>query len=346
VDKVSIRDKGANMKRVLSSVAVMVLAGSAVAGPRDSITLTNVNSDGPNNGGFNAFPVAASYPVKFVRIKGTLTKVTTGNTYVDEALVQLFQPDTITPMVFSCSPTRGYSGSVMIDTFVRTPLVASSPAGNWGISTFEAVDDGAGPDSRWDTLTVTLNDGPPASRNLGALFNSSVTKSESLALNQTLWYKFELQGDVNAGGTYLDIDTEGSTIGAPGLDNDTVLAVYNENGFVVGYDDDDGSIRLSQLSFGTGTRPGIADAAAYNGRDGNLPAGTYYLAVRAFTDGMEPAVGWDFPVTGSLRSGTVKVTIRTNVGTSQTCPADFNQDGSLGVQDIFDFLNGWFAGCP
>jgi hypothetical protein len=26
--------------------------------------------------------------------------------------------------------------------------------------------------------------------------------------------------------------------------------------------------------------------------------------------------------------------------------ADFNQTGGLTVQDIFDFLNAWFAGCP
>ncbi len=30
----------------------------------------------------------------------------------------------------------------------------------------------------------------------------------------------------------------------------------------------------------------------------------------------------------------------------QTCPADFNHSGSLEVQDIFDFLNAWFAGSP
>jgi YVTN family beta-propeller protein len=27
-------------------------------------------------------------------------------------------------------------------------------------------------------------------------------------------------------------------------------------------------------------------------------------------------------------------------------PADFNRDGTTGVQDIFDFLNAWFTGCP
>ena len=28
------------------------------------------------------------------------------------------------------------------------------------------------------------------------------------------------------------------------------------------------------------------------------------------------------------------------------CPADYNGDGALHVQDIFDFLAGWFAGDP
>jgi hypothetical protein len=29
-----------------------------------------------------------------------------------------------------------------------------------------------------------------------------------------------------------------------------------------------------------------------------------------------------------------------------TCRADFNLSGAPDVQDIFDFLNAWFAGCP
>lgn len=28
------------------------------------------------------------------------------------------------------------------------------------------------------------------------------------------------------------------------------------------------------------------------------------------------------------------------------CPADFDHSGGLSTQDIFDFLNAWFAGCP
>ena len=33
------------------------------------------------------------------------------------------------------------------------------------------------------------------------------------------------------------------------------------------------------------------------------------------------------------------------VRTSFTCPGDFNADSVLNSQDIFDFINAWFAGC-
>ena len=32
-------------------------------------------------------------------------------------------------------------------------------------------------------------------------------------------------------------------------------------------------------------------------------------------------------------------------GTCPSCPADFNGTDGLNVQDIFDFLSAWFAGC-
>jgi hypothetical protein len=32
--------------------------------------------------------------------------------------------------------------------------------------------------------------------------------------------------------------------------------------------------------------------------------------------------------------------------TTPVCAADFNQSGIVSVQDIFDFLAAYFAGCP
>lgn len=39
-------------------------------------------------------------------------------------------------------------------------------------------------------------------------------------------------------------------------------------------------------------------------------------------------------------TGTLSITLAAD------CPADFNHDGANSVQDIFDFLASWFAGCP
>ena len=33
------------------------------------------------------------------------------------------------------------------------------------------------------------------------------------------------------------------------------------------------------------------------------------------------------------------------LGNANRCPMDFNNSGHLEVQDIFDFLSAWFAGC-
>jgi hypothetical protein len=48
------------------------------------------------------------------------------------------------------------------------------------------------------------------------------------------------------------------------------------------------------------------------------------------------------PFTGG--GGSSAVTI--NFASVPGCAADFNGDGTLSVQDIFDFLSAWFAGTP
>ena len=34
------------------------------------------------------------------------------------------------------------------------------------------------------------------------------------------------------------------------------------------------------------------------------------------------------------------------IGGTPACTADFNRDGIINSQDIFDYLNSWFTGCP
>ncbi len=64
--------------------------------------------------------------------------------------------------------------------------------------------------------------------------------------------------------------------------------------------------------------------------NGTPPKGTWKLWV-------EDSVGGD---SGNLARGWALII------NGQVCPADFNKSGGLEVQDIFDFLSAWFAGCP
>jgi hypothetical protein len=57
------------------------------------------------------------------------------------------------------------------------------------------------------------------------------------------------------------------------------------------------------------------------------------------TYGIRLATYGSFPGTASGLEG-LSITTRAD------CAADFNKSGTLQVQDIFDFLNAWFAGCP
>jgi hypothetical protein len=147
----------------------------------------------------------------------------------------------------------------------------------------------------------------PASTDLGTLSAGAVNVPNiSLGAGQIIWYQFTLTQEIPAGGTlYLDIDSEGSFL-APS--NDTELGLYDSFGNRIADDDDSGSNLLSQLSFGsTITRPPVGTGAAYNGRNGGLAAGTYYLALGAFNTTFNPT-NWDVTST-SGNSGTANLNL-------------------------------------
>lgn len=329
-------------RSLMTALTCLALAGVAQADPRDFVTAANVNSDAANGGGNSNISVSGFYTAKFVRVQGSLTKVTPNATFAREAVINLLPPGGQMGTTVVTNNTQAFIGTMPVDAFVRlqTPIAAN---GSWLVTALETYDDGVGADSRWDTLTVTLYDGPPASAvNLGLLAPGRITYHRGLT--QYHWYKFELASDVSSGaGTYLDIDTEGSAGGVL----DTEISLYNDAGQMVGYDDDSGAGLNSQLTYGVGTRPAVGNGTAYNGNDGGLPAGTYYLVVRDHGGGQgSPEVGWSFPEAPIMANLDTRVNIRTNTGAVTACGADFNHDGALAVQDIFDYLNAWFAGCP
>jgi hypothetical protein len=154
-----------------------------------------------------------------------------------------------------------------------------------------------------------------------------------VAAGEIVWYKFSVGTDVLQGSTnYLDIDTEPSADdGAPavGSINDTEIGVYHTDGsfivssFYTSFDDDSGSNYHSQLSFGdnSNVRPAFGNGTVGDGRNGDMSAGTYFLATGLFNVTFAP----NFVVTGtSTASGTFQVNFRTNIpggGAGSVCGA-------------------------
>jgi len=135
------------------------------------------------------------------------------------------------------------------------------------------------------TLIGDIPVDPPANVvDLGTLneCTPSVT-SVSLAANEVKWYKVTVpaNGADAADLEALTIDTE-----TAGSADDSVLGLYSATGNLLLVEDDDGSGALSQMSFGVGRWNGPGDGLPYDGRNGDLPAGEYYLAVATFGTGL------------------------------------------------------------
>ncbi|MGD9688815.1 MAG: hypothetical protein AB7K52_02350 [Phycisphaerales bacterium] len=159
---------------------------------------------------------------------------------------------------------------------------------------------------------------PEPRTELGALGpESSLTLPIFLGPREVAWFRFELPA-ISTTGRWLDIWTLAGS--PPALSNaDTIIALYSNDGQLVKVDDDDGPGDYSALSFGQASppRPPVGGSLSFNGRDGQLAAGSYYFAVAAFRT--------DFALTdwGALPLMNVSgnVTLRLELGCS-ACPTN------------------------
>lgn len=279
--------------KILLAVGLAAVAtGTASATVRETFTLTGLPSDGSSatapTAGSGAFTSTGGYLLGRVDVSGTLVSRGIGS-WGSESRIRLqsplggfldLQPF---PSASSTFTTLSFTGSMFVGTGV-------DPIGGWSVKTFESFDDSGGVDADWSSLEFRFTDEPPVAPSaidLGALPVGVTSRSGTLAsTNRVQWYKFTTGAAASSGlGTFLDIDTELSAL-TPS--NDTEIGLFNEFGVLVGSDDDDGSGLLSQLTYGAGTRPAAPPTGGgtlgltYDGRDGSLPAGTYYLAVASF----------------------------------------------------------------
>ncbi len=215
---------------------------------------------------------------------------------------------------------------------------------------------------------------PPVSLDLGTFGAAGQTENVQSTIwtmasaQEVKWFKLTTTVAALASENFVDIDTEGTDPTSPadvGSLADTLLGVYNASGTLRTRDDDDGFDLRSAISYGdnvnirpavvTGGEPG--EPWPRNGRDGNLPAGTYYIFVATYL----PATTYRFNVTPDPLRTTVGdrvLTVRTNFAlpVSNACPNPSNVSGpgqntaaideELTADDIIVFLNRFFAGDP
>ena len=254
----------------LSSIALAALMASAGAQVQESVTYTNVNSNGTVGSAVNevrTYSASGGYTMRSMRIAGTLTKIHP-NSYASEARIRITAPNgaftdfqMFTERSFTTLTGEG-----------RVYTVPFDPAGNWTFRFYESFDDG-GPgnvDARWDSITFEYREDPSA-HDFGTI-NAPGTYSVTRALGarEILWYTLVLPVDVtSASGLSLEINTLGSSLSTR---NDTEIALYDAFGNKIAENDDidlSGGNLLSRLVFGAG-----------GSRD--LTAGVYFIGAGGY----------------------------------------------------------------
>jgi hypothetical protein len=167
-----------------------------------------------------------------------------------------------------------------------------------------------------------------------------------------VWYKFnnctDVVDDADGGvqGTYVDFDFSTSFVGS-----DTMAMVFDSTGVKIAESDDEGTGAFSQFSWGdvAPARSATGDGQAFEGQNGALAQGEYYMAVGLF--GLVEGGANRFHVRSTSGSSLpAAFVIYSNGLTACTgggcpvCSADFNQDGGVDGGDIEAFFIAWEAG--
>lgn len=325
---------------------VVGAAAVAVGAPRTAMSLTNVPSMPAGLQNSHFMTVQSSYPVRSITVAGSLSAMA-GGTSAPEACIRVHAPNGASWVLQPFSQMTAFPASTGSYTFTLPDAVPTAN-GTWSFGFFELYDDGHDgmADATWSAVTITLNDGAPAAKNIGEVDSPGRhVGMGNVPFGEVRWMQFSIaQPATVLGGKFVDIDTVGTGAG------DTEIALYDAAGRLVASDDDDGPGRLSVLTFGVGARPAIGDGIPYDGRDGALDAGTYYLALSPYNATFGVA-GWDVSNNGSNSITAARVNITTNIGAG-TCPADVDDgsgegapDGGVTIDDLLYFLSRFEEGC-
>src|SRR5262249_3123572 len=160
------------------------------------------------------------------------------------------------------------------DNIFSGTVTVGSGTSNGPKTLTSTVSDAQGRSSNCST-TYTVAGRPGSYEDLGAWTNpQNASRSYTLGPSEVHWYRLVLPAVADPA-AWFDLYTTGASM-------DTMLAVYDDAGALKSADDDDGVGVLSALSFGNTSYPRNnlgGDAAPFNGRDGALAAGTYWIAL-------------------------------------------------------------------
>ena len=207
-------------------------------------------------------------------------------------------PSTGITVTMDLSPIGGSSTQALFDNGTNGDVTAGD-----GVYSFNATVTNAGnhaltftvADEQSRSSTGNINLTALSLTNLGAL-PSGMNNLDPVDLNagEVRWYRFTIPAVDDANQRWLDLSTSGGS--------DTEIGIYRPDGTVVAFDDDDGDGLLSALSFGLDSppRPAIGTGVEFNGRDGDLAAGEYYLALGTFNTTFN---GTAFDVTSTGAAG-------------------------------------------
>ncbi len=249
-------------------------------------------------------------------------------------------PVTWTPGFSMGSDTKLTSGFVMVEAlatgttnpspsvgpFFRglvAPSVGSSDGVRWSDPNNDGVfvaADAFGSSTNRRILYINMSGDvdlppPPNTVDLGCIPDAGLTRSDSLTAGAVDWYRVCLNGDADINARqFFAITSNGSAV-------DTAMALYNAGTGTLagqqGSDQDDGDGVNAMLTFGIGNHAGEGDGTSFDGRDGQLLAGEYYLAVA----GGGASFGPSYNVSGGESVGNYQLTFSTNTNGGTLPPA-------------------------
>lgn len=338
----------------IGSVVLSLAMSVAYGAPRETTTFTNVPSQGLDGRPTNAVRTATftgGYSLGRVILTGTLRSDTSA-TWPYDACIEVAPPGAAPIVVHPFSQQSSFT-NVNANFTAYLPPTTVVP-GFWRFRFYESMSTlgSAASDATWTTLTITLDDAPPAAP-VGAIDMGTLTLAgashgpDTIAAQQLRWYHFRVGRSVSAAsGRFLDIDVTGTGMSFSPFQNDTHTAVYDSRGVLIASDDNAGPGAAAMLTFGAGTRPASGDGFAYDGFNGPLAAGDYFLAAGAYQCNFRP-LGFVASALSDI-TGAITVTVRTN---ASACIADVAQlggtlgpDGQATADDLVAFLAAFFAG--